>query len=231
MCGRIGLKDPPRDVGKWLDARVSDELETTWEARYNVGPTDPILGAQVDRDGDRVLQYRWGLIPSWAKDPKVGLRSFNARADSVATKPLFRNAFQRRRLLVPVSGFYEWQAVPDRKAKQPHWFTRADEEPVVFAGLWEWWRSPEGEEIYSATIITTDAGPDMEQIHHRQPVVLESETWERWLDPAVDADEELEGMLRPGPAGVLRHWPVGQSVGNVRNQGRQLIDAVNSQRG
>ena len=120
MCGRIGLKDPPRDVGKWLDARVSDELEATWEARYNVGPTDPILGAQVDRDGDRVLhQYRWGLIPSWAKDPKVGSRSFNARADSVATKPLFRNAFRQRRLLVPVSGFYEWQAVPDRKAKQP----------------------------------------------------------------------------------------------------------------
>ena len=99
----------------------------------------------------------------------------------------------------------------------------------MFAGLWEWWRSPEGEEIYSATIITTDSGPDMEQIHNRQPVVLERETWERWLDPAVDADEELEGMLRPGPAGVLRHWPVGQSVGNVRNQGRQLIEAVNSQ--
>ncbi len=189
-----------------------------------------ILGAQVDRDGDRVLhQYRWGLIPSWAKDPKVGSRSFNARADSVATKPMFRNAFRQRRLLVPVSGLYEWKAVPGRKTKQPNWFTRADEEPVVFAGLWEWWRSPEGEEIYSATIITTDSGPDMEQIHNRQPVVLERETWERWLDPDVDADEELEGMLRPGPAGVLRHWPVGQSVGNVRNQGRQLIEAVNSQ--
>ena len=170
--------------------------------------------------------YRGGLIPSWAKDLKVGSRSFNARADSVATKPLFRNAFRQRRLLVPVSGFYEWQAVPDRKAKQPQWFTRVDEEPVVIAGLWEWWRSPDGEEIYSATIITTDAGPDMEQIHSRQPVILEPETWERWPDPDVDANEELEGMLRPGPAGVLRHWPVGQSVGNVRNQGSELSEAV-----
>jgi putative SOS response-associated peptidase YedK len=89
--------------------------------------------------------------------------------------------------------------------------------------------SPEGEEIYSATIITTDAGPDIEQIHNRQPVVLELETWERWLDPAVDADEELIGMLRPGPGGVLRHWPVSQRVGNVRNQGRQLTEALNSQ--
>ena len=142
---------------------------------------------------------------------------------------MFRSAFRQRRLLVPVSGIYEWQAVPGRKAKQPNLLTRTDEEPVVFADLWEWWRSPEGEEIYSATIITTDAGPDMEQIHNRRPVVLEREAWERWLDPAVDADEELEGMLRPGPAGVLRHWPVGQSVGNVRNQGRQLIEALNSQ--
>ncbi|MGA8371778.1 MAG: SOS response-associated peptidase family protein [Acidimicrobiales bacterium] len=107
-------------------------------------------------------------------------------------------------------------------------FDRCPTTRSPFAGLWEWWRSPEGEEIYSATIITTDAGPDMEPIHNRQPVVLEPETWERWLDPDVDASEELEGMLRPGPAGVLRHWPVGQSVGNVRNQGPQLTDALNS---
>jgi putative SOS response-associated peptidase YedK len=169
-------------------------------------------------------QFRWGLVPGWVKDPASGARSFNARSETVATKPTFRSAFLHRRLLVPVDGFYEWKAVPDKPRKAPQFFTRSDGDVLVLAGLWEYWRTGD-EAILSATVITTAAGPDLQGIHDRQPVVLEPDRWERWLDPGLEDPDELDAMLTP-TAGTLRHWAVGQEVGSIRNNGPQLVERV-----
>ena len=144
----------------------------------------------------------------------------------MATRSTFRNAFQKDRILVPVDGFYEWRK--DGKLRTPNFFTARDGAPIVFAGLKSWWRSPEGEEIRSATIITTDAGPDMDGIHNRMPVILEWDVWEHWLDRSVEDRDELESLLVPARAGTLVHYEVGRAVGNIRNDGPDLVTAVNS---
>ena len=169
-------------------------------------PTAPILGVS-ERHGRRILgAYKWGLVPSWAKNPAAVTGTFNAAAESVATKPMFRSAFERRRILVPVDAFYEWQKLGP-KEKQPYVFQRADGQPVVFAGLREWWRDAEGQELRSATIITTEAGPDM-PIHNREPVVLEPENWDLWLDPGLTGGAELARLLAPTAAGTssITRW-------------------------
>ena len=183
-----------------------------------------MLAVRETKKGRRLEVFRWGLVPGWSKDPASGARCFNARAETVATRPTFRAAFKRRRLLVPVDGFYEWQATRGAARKTPQYFTRADEDVLVLAGLWEYWRADD-REIVSATVITTAAGPDMDGVHDRQPVVLEPDRWERWLDPEWEDREELEGMLTASQ-GVLRHWPVGQDVGNVRNDRPELVERV-----
>jgi putative SOS response-associated peptidase YedK len=158
-----------------------------------------------------------------AKDPAALRSTFNARAETVATKPTFRSAFRRGRILVPADAFYEWRTVGP--VKTPNVFTRADGTPIVFAGLAERWRRPDDSIMRSATIITTEAGPDMDGIHDRMPVVLEPGAWDHWLDPAVDDRDELESLLRPAPAGTLVHHEVGRAVGNVRNDGPELLAA------
>jgi putative SOS response-associated peptidase YedK len=159
-----------------------------------------------------------------AADPTAFKTSFNARAESIATKPAFRWAFKHSRILVPVDAFYEWQKTG--KARTPYLFRRADGEPMVFAGLSERWKQPDGSLMYSATVVTTEAGRDMDAVHDRMPVVLEPDTWEMWLDPEADDRDELESLLRPGPTGTLVHHEVGTAVGNVRNNGPELILAV-----
>lgn len=224
MCGRIALYSDPDRMARILDAQLTLDRET-WGPSWNVGPTDPVLGVSEDEHGSRSLAaYRWGLLPVGAKDPKQGVRAFNARSETVATKPTFRSAFKRGRILVPVDGFFEWRT--EGKVKTPSFFTRSDGHPLVFAGLREWWRSPAGEVIRSATIITTTSGPDMDDIHDRMPVVLERETWDHWLDPAVATRDELEGLLVPARAGTLIHHQVGRAVGNVRNDGPELIGSA-----
>ncbi len=223
VCGRIALYDEPERVARVLDARLDVDPEG-WRPSWNVGPSRTILGVAVDREGQRVLrEYRWGLIPSWVKDPGTVKNTFNARAESVATKPMYRHAFERFRILVPVNGFFEWEDVPSGR-KQPHYFTRRDGEPLVLAGLQARWRDAEGRELHTATVITTDAGPDMEAVHDRQPVVLNPDAWDRWLDPANHDRAALEPMLKP-VSGVLQHWQVDPAVGSVRNDRPELIAA------
>jgi putative SOS response-associated peptidase YedK len=223
MCGRIALYDEPDRLARMLDAGVDPDLLTKWRPGWNLAPTDRILGV-TERHGERTLRaYKWGLVPSWAKTPDIKA-TFNARAESLATRPMFRTAFRKSRILVPADAFYEWQKLGP-KVKQPYAFTRADGDPIVFAGLREWWRDAEGIELNTATIITTEAGPDM-PIHNRQPVVLDPVNWEEWLDPALTDVSELEPLLVPTVKGTLVHHPVNTSVGNVRNDGPELLEAI-----
>ncbi len=223
MCGRIALYEEPERLARLFDAGVDPDLLAGWRPRWNIGPMTRIVGVREDHDGTRTLgAYRWGLVPGWAKEPAALRATFNARAETVATKPTFRSAFKRSRILVPVDLFYEWKA---GTPKQPFAFRRADGEPVVLAGLREYWKGDDGTELRTATIITTKAGPDM-PIHDRQPVVLEPDTWEHWLDPEVTEREELEPLLRAGPAGALVRTPVSRAVGNVRNDGPELVEPL-----
>jgi len=223
MCGRFALFSEPDRFARYLDAQLALDPDS-WRPSWNIGPTRSILGVAERPDGGRQLDtYRWGLVPMWAKDPAALKSTFNARAETVATKPTFRSAFKRGRILVPADAFYEWHTVGSTKT--PNVFTRADGEPIVFAGLAERWQRPDGSLLRSATIITTGAGPDMDGIHSRMPVILEPGTWEHWLDPAVDDRDELEPLLRPAPAGTLVHHEVARAVGNIRNDGPELLAA------
>jgi putative SOS response-associated peptidase YedK len=243
MCGRIALYSEPDFLARVFDAQLALDVGTEARPSWNIGPMRSVLAvAEVpDREGapdagaHRELgRYRWGLVPSWAKDPTMGNRTFNARAETVASKPSFRAAFGARRLAVVADGFYEWKPGPG-KTKQPYYFTRADGQPLALAGLWEqWWGAPgpagpaDGERpaLRTCTVITTDAGPDMGAIHHRMPVVLEPEVLAEWLDPANRDKPELESLLAPSPGGTLVHRAVGREVGNVRNDGPELIEEL-----
>lgn len=224
MCGRYVSSSAPDELAQYFSAALP---ETLLEPNYNVAPTTPVYAVRA-RDGHRQLDVlRWGLVPYWADGLSVGNRLINARAEGVATKPAFRRAFERRRCLIPADGFYEWQKVAGRKAKQPYFIHRADDEPVAFAGLWERWSDPEVEDaeaVYSCCIITTGANGDMAPIHDRMPVLLPPSAWDRWLDPTVRDRDELTGLLRPAPDGLLVLRPITTAVNNVRNQGPELLE-------
>jgi putative SOS response-associated peptidase YedK len=223
MCGRFALYSEPRRFAGEFDAELAVDPDS-FRPSWNVAPTRRILGVSEDEGGHRLLgSYRWGLVPVWAKDPDALKSTFNARAETVATKPAFRSAFKRGRILIPADAFYEWRTVD--RVKTPNAFTRADGGSIVFAGLAERWRRPDDSWLHSATIITTEAGPDMDGIHNRMPVILESDSWEHWLDPAVTDRDELEPLLRPAPAGTLVHHEVDRAVGNIRNDGPELLVA------
>ncbi len=188
---------------------------------YNVAPTDPVYGV-IERHGVRVLRVlRWGLVPSWAKDPKVGARFINARQESVADKPAFRAAYQRRRALLPADGYYEWQ--PGAGRKQPWYLTSRDGSPLAMAGLYEVWRGPEDTWLWTAAIITTSAPDEVGAIHDRAPMLVPREDWGRWLDGSVS---DPGALLLPGTSGLLDAWPVSSAVGNVANDGPELVVPV-----
>ena len=226
MCGRIALFSPPARMARLLEATLAEGIDPEGRPTWNLGPTRVLDGVR-DIGGGRVLdRYRWGLVPSWAKDLTIASKTFNARAETVTTKPSFRAAYKARRLLLPIDGFYEWDHSVMPKA-QPHYFTRADGDPLVCAGLWESWHDPSDPEaptLQTATMLTTEAGDDMSAIHHRMPVILEPEVFDLWLTATSDELDALEPLLRPSPAGTLQHHPVDRAVGSVSNDGPQLIE-------
>lgn len=229
MCGRIALHEPTARLARLFDATLGDDVERTWEASYNVTPTTRIPAVVERREPRerRLVLLRWGLIPSWAKDPSVGNRMINARAETVATKAAYRTALRRHRAIVPADGFYEWQVTAGRGPRQPWYVTRADGGPLALAGLWEAWRDPEAPPdappLRSCTIITAPAGADLQGIHDRMPVVLEPAAWDRWLDPTVDDAEAVADLLVPSTGGTLQLVRVGRSVNSVTNDGPELI--------
>ncbi len=235
MCGRFALITPPARLARYFEATLGDGVDSAPDPSWNVAPTDQVLGVVARRapEGSELTRtlrpYRWGLIPSWAKDPTAGSRLFNARGETVATRASFRSAFQSHRIIVPADGFYEWHK-PNSGSKQPHYFTRADGAPLALAGISEWWRERNGPAdaapIYSCSIITTTASQDMDGIHDRMPVVLDPATFDMWLDPDNEDLSELTALVHAASAGTIVHHPVSPRVGNVRNNDADLVAAI-----
>lgn len=220
MCGRYALYGPISRIREQFDAKV-DEIE--FEARYNAAPTQWLPVIRQRPDGERVVHLLpWGLVPSWAKDESIGNRLINARAETVAEKPAFRAAYRKRRCIVPANGFYEWKALT--RGKQPYYIHAADDALLGLAGLWEHWSRPgDGERIDTFTILTTDANTIMQPLHDRMPVILAPDAYATWLDPESDPDA-LQVWLTSCADGGLALHPVTKSVGNVMNEGAELIE-------
>jgi putative SOS response-associated peptidase YedK len=221
MCGRFVQAQDPSDYADFFSARVSltESLDRSW----NVAPTDQVY-AVAEHDGDRLLgTFRWGLIPWFAKEIKVGARHINARAETVETTAAFKRSFENRRCIVPADGFYEWEKKPDA-SKLPHFIHSADGGPLALAGLWGSWRDDEGTRITSCTIITTEPNDLVGPIHDRMPAALRPDDWERWLDPDFSDPAVLKAMLGPAPEGSLTEHAVPSLVNSVKNNGPELLE-------
>ena len=239
MCGRYVSATPPDELARYF-AAAAPSREELLEPNYNVAPTDDVF-AVLQRDGVRRLDvFRWGLVPRWAKDPKIGSRMINARSDGLAEKNAFKFAFARKRCIVPADGFYEWKRTGGVAPKQPMFIHRADGAPLAFAGLWESWPDPRsaaaaGAEpepgrdapvLHSCTIITTTPNQKMAAVHDRMPVILDEDVWATWLDEDNHDLDALGHLLVPAPDDVIDLYPVSREVNTVSNDGPQLIARV-----
>jgi len=198
------------------------------EPSWNVAPASDILVVTASPDGPRQLrELKWGLVPRWAKDPSGANRMINLRAETVREKKGWKSTLARRRCIIPIDGFYEWQDQGKGQRKQPFYITSRDFTPLALAGLWATWRDPDGgEELFTCTILTTSANDLMEPVHHRMPVILAPEDWDIWLDPENTDTEELAKLLVPAPEEMLTLWPVDPAVGNVRNNRPELQEPL-----
>jgi len=216
MCGRFVIELSPELVKAIFGLAESPALPP----RYNVAPTQLVPVIRQGADGQRHLDLlRWGLVPTWAKEVGAGL--INARAETVAQKPSFRQAFRQRRCIIPASGFYEWQKVD--KGKVPYYVHMADGSPMPFAGIWEAWRSPTGEVLESCAILTTGANATVAPIHDRMPVILNPAAFALWLDPAVHSAEQLAPLLDPCPPEQVAMFPVSTLVNRPTNDSPACI--------
>jgi putative SOS response-associated peptidase YedK len=221
MCGRYTLRTP---VDSLAEAFEIEEYPSSITPNYNIAPTQEVA-AVVEEDEKRKLEMlHWGLIPSWAKDPSIGNKMINARAETVAEKPSFRRAFKVRRCLILADGFYEWKKTDD--GKQPYHVKMEDGSLFAFAGLWETWQN--GEEIRSCTIITTDANDLMSEIHHRMPVILHPEDYAMWLDHDFEEKEVLTTLLKPYPADVMEAYPVSRRVNKPSNNEPSVLEPAST---
>lgn len=220
MCTRYAQHTEIKQLG--IRFGVRQALPNT-RPNYNVAPTHKVPVVRRNPEtGERHLDLlQWGLVPRWAQDPKSTNRPTNARSETIATSPMFKDAFKARRCLVPADAYYEWRT--EDGVKQPYAFARSDGDQVVFAGLWEGWKSPEGEILRTFTIATTTPNEDVQHIHDRMPVVLEPDSWPIWLG---EAEGDPLALLKPAGLGVIHFWRVGRAVGNVRSEGAQLLDPV-----
>ena len=217
MCGRFAFYSPSEAAAALFGVSTSIEIEP----RYNIAPTQYIAAVRDDENKDRELvMLRWGLVPFWAKDPSIGNRMINARAETVAEKPAYRAAYRHRRCVVLADGFYEWRREGD--SKTPYFISLASGEPFSLAGLWENWTDKEsGDSLQTTTLITTAANDFMAPLHHRMPVVLESNSAGEWLAGANDLLDDVAAITPP-----LQAWPVDRRVNNARNEGADLINAA-----
>jgi putative SOS response-associated peptidase YedK len=225
MCGRYGRRADKQRIAEWMQAHDTGVFDDSYfSPSYNVAPQSmqPVVRLDSETGKRELTVMRWGLVPFWSKDGKAAFNTINARAETVTTSPAFREAFKRRRCLVPADWFYEWQKV-DAKTKQPYAIALQDGSLFAFAGLWEAWKDKEnGKAIETYTVVTTDPNELMEPIHNRMPVILHRKDYERWLTVADPAQLPVD-LLRPYPAEEMNAWRVSSDVGNVRNNSPGLI--------
>ena len=224
MCGRFTLNVTPEQLQQSFPGLKIPEGLTP---RYNIAPTQPIA-VITNNHPDQLDFFVWGLVPSWAKDPSIGNRMINARAETLAEKPAFRAAFRRRRCLIPATGFYEWKQDPNQKSKTPMYIHMEDRKVFAFAGLWESWNGPDGSNILSCTIITTDPNPLMAAIHNRMPVILHPSVYEQWLDPGEPPTGRLVSLLQPYPPEGMSAYPVSKMVNTPANDNPGCIAPLTS---
>jgi putative SOS response-associated peptidase YedK len=234
MCGRFVSAQQPDVLASFFGATFEvDALP----ANFNVAPTNDVYGIVADASGERHVEtFQWGLVPSWAKDVKIGSKMINARAETVAEKPAFRSLLKQHRVIVPMDGFYEWQAAGDgapltkagKPVKTPKFIHRVDGTPLAVAGLWAKWRDreagPDAPWLHTLTVITTAANETMAPVHDRMPVILPAAQWDLWLDGTVHDAERLLPLLAPAANDILTMHTVSTEVNNVRNKGAQLAD-------
>ena len=223
MCGRYSLTVTLDELKEaFPDLKISLKQ---YAPRYNIAPTQPI--AIVRNEEERKLDlHKWGLIPSWSKDAKIASKLINARGETLAEKPSFRSAYKRRRCLVLADGFYEWVQVEGVKKKIPIYVHLKTKEPFAFAGLWETWMSPDGGEIPTATIITTQPNELVAKVHSRMPVILPRDVYDVWLEPGEKGPGELDHLLKPYPAGEMAQYPVSRLVNSPANDTPQVVKPV-----
>ncbi|MGF1512759.1 MAG: SOS response-associated peptidase [Elainellaceae cyanobacterium] len=231
MCGRFTLTASAEIIADTFDLTAPPEVKP----RYNIAPSQPVVAIIASDSASREASYfRWGLVPFWAKDPKIGYRLINARSETVAEKPAFRQAFARRRCLIVADGFYEWQVKEGQKQKQPFYFYPQDHQPFGFAGLWERWQSPEGEETLSCTILTGAANEVVEPVHHRMPIVIRREDYDQWLDAARWSQGtghgptplELQDLIATSQLNNLVAHPVSTAVNSPRYDQPECVEQV-----
>ena len=220
MCGRYTLI---ADLGDLAQRFEFDGSDFSYDPGYNIAPTESVVTVRNVESREAALM-RWGLVPFWAKDPKIGARMINARAETVAEKPAFRNALKKRRCLVLADGYYEWQKTP--AGKRPFRIIMHSGEPFAMAGLWETWNDPKGNVVPSCTIITTAANDFLSPIHNRMPVILPRESEEMWLDSGVEDPASLIGILAPYPEECMDAYEVSTIVNYARNDGPEVIARV-----
>lgn len=220
MCGRFTLFDSDFLLHKVFGAQVSFELTP----RYNIAPSQQIVAVRnrPDGGGREIAFLRWGFIPSWSKDPSIGYRMINARVETAAEKPAFRDAFKFRRCLIPASGFYEWKK--EARSKQPHYLRMKDGRPFAIAGLWETWKGEGDAPIESCTILTTEANETVFPLHDRMPVILSPGDYDLWLNPEIVDLERFGSIFRPLPAGEMEAFPVGLLVNNPKVEDPRCIE-------
>lgn len=222
MCGRfVGY----RKLDELKQIFPIDQSACEVTANYNVAPSQEIMAIFNHRGENRLDKFHWGLVPFWAKDPSIGNRMINARAETIAEKPSFRNAFKKRRCLIIADGFYEWQG--PKGQKQPMFITLRDKKPFAFAGLWETWGQKQQESVYkSCTIITTEACKAVRDIHHRMPVIFKPEAYEFWLNPDNQDVTALKKILKEALLTDLVSHPVSKQVNSTRNNDASCIDPI-----
>lgn len=222
MCGRFSLSTDSKTISQHLRLDVQLELMP----RFNIAPTQGVVAVRYNApefpNQTEACMLRWGLIPSWAKDPSIGNRMINARSETAREKPAFRSAFKYRRCLVLADGFYEWKK--EGKAKQPYWIQMADEKPFAFAGLWEHWQDPGGNELDTCTILTTSPNELMKSIHDRMPVILEPDNFDLWLKAEPTQRDELQSLMKPLPAELMMATAVSTFVNKPGNDDARCIE-------
>lgn len=220
MCGRFTLITDIQTVGRTFNASVPASMQTA--PRYNVAPTQDVVA--VMNNGERHLEMlRWGLVPSWAKEESIGSRMINARSETLAEKSSFKKLLHNRRCVIVADGFYEWAQQPGTKSKTPMYITLENHEPFAFAGLWDGWRTPSGQQLRTCTIITTEPNALMASIHNRMPALLLPDALNSWLDPEVQDEQELRHLLNPYPTELMVARPVSRLVNNPKYDSAELI--------